>query len=397
MNLFLIPSWYPSQAQPIAGIFTQEQAEAIAELCKDINVIVSTWGHHNAEIPLRCPWYLPKVLLWRLKQQHNCISQHKGVWEVFNPVILWSHRLPFGGADRLIKVNRRNLILAAEAFGPIDLIHAHVSYPAGYVASLLAKEFGIPYLLTEHMSPFPFSSLMRRGKPLPEIAQAFDKASTSIAVSPSLARQISSFGYRKPIVIPNLVDEQRFSTGVPLSDKFIFFTLCNLSAQKGIDHLLQAIALWNPPSDKFEFRIGGVGPLLAVYQAMASRLGVSDRVRWLGRVNRDDAPCLFRECHVFVLPSRHETFGVVYAEAIATGKPIVATRCGGPEFIVSEENGLLVDVGDVVGLANSLRSVSTCYDSFSPDAIRADFLNRFSRKVVVEQLSGIYRSTVEQK
>lgn len=394
MNLFIIPSWYPSQAQPIGGIFTQEQAEAIADLRPDINVIVSTWGHYDSEIPLRRPWNLLKILLWRLKQKSNCISRRSGVWEIFNPVIYWSHRLPFGGARRLIDINRRNLKLAAERFGKIDLIHAHVSYPAGYVASLLAKELGIPYVMTEHMGPFPFRSLAIKGKPMPEIAQAFGKASMSIAVSSSLAARISSFGYPEPTVVPNLVDERRFTTGDPLSGKFVFFTLCGLTDQKGIDHLLEAIALWNPPADQFEFRIGGDGPMRAAYQDLADRFGVTDRVCWLGAVSREDAPRYFRECHIYVMPSRHETFGIVYAEAIASGKPIIATRCGGPEFIVNSDNGILVDVGDVVALADVMEKLANKWKIYKPLAIRHDFEQRFSRQAVVSQLSVLYEKVL---
>lgn len=390
MNLFLIPSWYPSQAQPLGGIFTQEQAEAIAELCPEIKVIVSTWGHNDGEIHLRRHWQLFKVLLWWLRQKSNRITQRNGVWEVFNPALSWSQRLPFGGVRRAIGVNRRNFQLAQECFGKIDLIHAHVSYPAGYVASLLAEEFGIPYVLTEHMSPFPFPPLMRDGKPLSEITRAFDQAGASIAVSPSLAQRITSFGYRKPAVIPNLVDERRFSTGEPLTSKCVFFTLCGLTDQKGIDHLLEAIALWNPPANQFEFRIGGDGPMRAAYQALAARLGVADRVRWLGEVSREEAPRLFHECHIYAMPSRHETFGVVFAEAIASGKPIIATRCGGPEFIVNDGNGLLVDVGDVPALAQAMHALAANWSDYSPQAIRQDFEKRFSRSAVVSQLRALY-------
>lgn len=396
MNLLIIPSWYPSHAQPIQGVFTREQAEAIAELCPDINVIVSTWGHSDAEMPLRRPWQCHKTLSWRVKQKNDVIVKRNGLWEIFNPVIYWSHRLPFGGSSRLINANRRNLKLAIEKFGSIDLVHAHVCYPGGYLASLLSREFGIPYVLTEHMGPFPFASLMRDGKPIPPINCAFAGATASIAVSPSLAKRIASFGYREPTVVPNLVDERRFSTGEAQSGKFVFFTLCGLTEQKGIDHLLEAIALWNPPADRVEFRIGGDGPMREIYQAMAARLGVADRVSWIGEVSRDDAPRLFRECHVYVMPSRHETFGVVYAEAIASGKPIIATRCGGPEFIVNAENGLLVDIGDVDGLANAMLTASTRWDSFNSSAIRADFEMRFSRQAVVGELIKIYQNTIRK-
>ncbi|MDH0957203.1 glycosyltransferase [Pseudomonas chengduensis] len=390
MNLFLLPSWYPSTVSPLSGCFTQEQAEAIAELAPDIRVMVSLWGHLDAFLPACNPRCWPQRLIWRLQQGRNQVRVRSGVNEIFNAQIYWSGRLPFGGLRQLVAVNRRNFQLAQQRFGPIDIIHAHVSYPGGYIASLLSQEFGVPYVLTEHMSPFPFPNLMCGGEPVPEIAQAFRQAAAVIAVSPSLSQRVASFGYPAPRVIPNMVDECAFAPGRPSSSKTVFFTLCGISEQKGIDHLLEAIAIWNPPSDKFEFRIGGEGPQLETYRAKAQTLGISDKVLWLGAVSRTDAPSMFRDSHIFVLPSRHETFGVVYAEAIASGKPIIATRCGGPESIVNEFNGLLVDVGDVPALAQAMHTLSTNIECYSPQAIRQDFEKRFSRQAVVSQLRTVY-------
>lgn len=394
MNLLILPSWYPNTTQALSGIFTQEQAQAIAELCPDIRVIVSTWGHDDGELTIRNPWRAIKALKWRLQQKENQVRQQNDVYEVFNPTLTWSLRLPLGGVDRLVRVNRRNLQLATDRFGKIDLIHAHVSYPAGYIASILGPEFGIPYVLTEHMGPFPMPSLMKNGRPTHCVEQAFAKASESIAVSPSLAKCIATFGYREPVVIPNVVDERLFFPGEPSKEKFVFFTLCSLSAQKGVDHLLKAIAKWDPPADRFEFRIGGDGILAATFQAMANRLGISDRVRWLGSVSREDAPRQFQQCHIYVMPSRHETFGVVYAEAIASGKPIIATRCGGPESIVNSSNGRLVEVGDIAGLSGTMQQLAAEWTQFDPLAIRQDFENRFSRPAVVAQLRLIYQSVM---
>lgn len=396
MNLFVLPSWYPSSASPLSGVFTQEQAEAIAALAPDIRVIVSLWGHADGVLPVRRPWLWPARMLWAARQSRDNVTLRNGVHEVFNPRICWSERLPFGGLQQLVAVNRRNFLLATTQFGKIDLIHAHVSCPAGYIAALLSKEFDVPYVITEHMSPFPFPSLMRNGKPVPEIAHAFHNAAASIAVSPSLAQRVASFGYPMPRVIPNVVDERAFALGAPLSEKTVFFTLCGISAQKGIDQLLDAIALWNPPAAQFEFRIGGDGPMRVAYQAKSQSLGLDDRVRWLGAVSRAQAPSLFRECHIYVMPSRHETFGVVYAEAIASGKPVIATRCGGPEFIVNNINGVLVDVGDVPALSQAMQTMAEHWQDYNPIAIRQDFDRRFSRQAVVNQLLALYSDVVRK-
>ncbi|WP_018152843.1 glycosyltransferase [Leeia oryzae] len=390
MNLFIIPSWYPYPTEPLPGIFTREQAEAIAELSPDIRVIVSLWGHNQGYLLARRPWLWPKNVLWRLRQPRNKITKRNGLHEIYNAKLTWSRQLPFGGIPQLISVNRQNFLLAKKKFGHIDLMHAHVSYPAGCIAAALASEFNVPYVLTEHMSPFPFLNLVKDGKPLPEVTQAFTQAAATVAVSPSLAKRVASFGYPQPHIIPNMVDERIFSLAPPDPGKMIFFTLCGINEQKGIDHLLEAIALWNPPADRFEFRIGGQGPLRALYEAKAHALGLADRVHWLGTISREQVPAMFRNSHIFVMPSRHETFGVVFAEAIACGKPVIATRCGGPESIVNAGNGLLVDIGDVPALAQAMQTLAANWSKYSPQAIRQDFEQRFSRQAVVSQLRILY-------
>lgn len=390
MNVFVIPSWYPSTANPLSGVFIKEQVDAIAELCPDLHLLLSLWGHEDGVFQSRRPSTWLKLLRWWWGQKRDEILTLGPVSHVCNPRVTWSPHFPFGGVAQLVSVNRRNFRLASERIGPIGVIHAHVSYPAGYIASILSREFGVPYVITEHMSPFPFPALMQEGRPLNEISQAMAHATAVIAVSPSLADRVTSFGYQRPRVLPNMVDERRFRPGRPREGKMVFFTLCVISEQKGIDHLLEAIATWNPPAAGFEFLIGGDGPQRAQYEAKSRALGLADRVRWLGAVSREQAPELFRQCHVFVMPSRHETFGVVYAEALASGKPVIATRCGGPEFIVHPGNGLLVDVGDVPALAQAMRTMAVDWERYVPDLIRQDFDQRFSRPAVVNQLRNLY-------
>ena len=128
----------------------------------------------------------------------------------------------------------------------------------------------------------------------------------------------------------------------------------------------------------------------------AQALGLADRVRWLGPVSRVQAPKLFTDCHIYVMPSRHETFGVVYAEAIASGKPIIVTRCGGPEFIVNATNGVLVDVGNVPALSQAMQTMAAHWADYSPQAIRQDFEQRFSRAAVVRQLRALYQEVLNK-
>lgn len=395
MKIFIVPSWYPNKASAHAGVFIREQAEAIAVCRPGTQIIVSTWGHDFSLMSFRSPKKMIKKLFWWLFSKRNSYTLKSGVIEVFNPMLSWSERLPFSGIERIVSINRKNIISVFRKYGKPDIIHAHACYPGGYVASILSKEFGIPYILTEHMSPFPFSFLLKKGKLSPEVGLAYKNASKTIAVSSSLAQKIKDFDLSSPTVIPNLVNEDLFHPALHQSKKFVFFSLAVISHQKGIDHLLQAISLWAPDPQRFEFRIGGDGPLLNEYIQLAKKLGISDRVCWLGHTSRTSAVKQFQESNAFILPSRHETFGVVYAEALACGKPIIATRCGGPEDIVNNNNGILVQIGNISELSEAMRYIAEHSDEFNAQVIRDDFIERFSRKAVVDRIFRIYEEIIQ--
>lgn len=396
MNIFVIPSWYPSQREPLAGIFIQKQLDALSEIRPDLRIIVSRWGHEDSELAFRSPKKAMNTIWWRVHNASRWLSRESGVQEILTPLLNWSSKLPYGGANRLISINKKNLILAMQRFGKVDLIHAHVSFPGGYIASILSREFKIPYVITEHMGPFPFPAYTEvDGLPRSEILIAFENASKIIAVSSSLSEEIRDLGFPQPEIIPNLVDERQFKVAKIEKEKFIFLTLCTINDQKGIDVLLKAIAKWNPDPQSVEFWIGGDGPMRLEYMRLSKELMVSDRVLWLGKIDHKNVSNLFESCNVCVVPSFHESFSVVCVEAIASGKPVIATKCGGPENIINEENGRLVAVGDMHELVEKLEFMYKHSTIFDPIKIRKDYQLRFSRVVVVNRIVDVYNNIID--
>jgi glycosyltransferase involved in cell wall biosynthesis len=203
-----------------------------------------------------------------------------------------------------------------------------------------------------------------------------------IAVSRKLADDMERLGAGETVVVPNLVDERFFAPGPgPRATEPTFLFLGRLEAEKGLPELLKAMALLG---HGFRLRVGGYGKPFETPPDAA--------VTWLGALDREQVLEELRGATAVVLPSRQESFGVVLAEAIACGTPIVATACGGPEDIVTEDNGLLVPVGDPSALAAALRKVTE--RRYDAERIRADFLARFSRSVVVDQLDSHYRRAI---
>ena len=222
-------------------------------------------------------------------------------------------------------------------------------------------------------------------------------------MSPSLCARIASFGIPRPEYVPNVVDERLYAPGPPAAGgSFTFFTLCQMELVKGIPDLLRAIAMVlermsEEDRARVRFRLGGEGSQFRVFRDQAHKLGLDNWVTWLGFMPREDARREYQQCHCFVLPSRHESFGIVLVEASAFGKPVIATRSGGPEAIVTPETGVLVEVGQPGALADAMLAMFRGDRGYDPQRIREGFVRQFSRGAVVDRLEAVYRRAVRSE
>lgn len=390
LNIFSIPSWYPNRSHPLSGIFTKEKSLFISESGK-----VKFWISCIDEYKLspRKPLKSITEIFNYIKSRNYFIEKklNPNYIELWSKSFVWSKRILNGNFGNLYKIRKEHLERVLSITN-IDVIHAHVSYPAGYIAYLLSKKFNIPYIVTEHMGPFPFKTLMKGNKPIKEIELAINNAYIVVAVSEYQKREILSFGLKEPIVIPNFINEDDYSlsTNLKKTDKFTFLTVGFLVPQKGIDLLIKAI----PKSglcNVAEFRIVGDGPLFEKYKNLSIKMNVEKCIKFLGRISRDRVKREFTNCDCFVLPSRHESFGVVYIEALACGKPVIATKCGGPEDIVNDKVGLLIEKENIEELARALKYMYTNADKYNSEDIRKYFMENFSKKVNVPKYLNIYK------
>jgi len=390
MNVFVIPSWYPYPAEPTSGVFTREQVLALADLRPDWGVAVSLWGQGELTVPLRTPSRLAIFGRAALAPRRSRVRRIRAnALELTSPRVTWSPRILDGRAGAILAASRANLATAEAELGPISIIHAHVAYPAGWVAAKLSRERGLPYVITEHMAPFPFPGLVSRSGALnPRLVEAYAGAAARLAVSRSLAAEMERNGIANVEVVPNLVDESFFSPAPREHvDPFVFISLGRLEPRKGFDDLIDAAARIE---GAFELRIGGKGPLEATLRDRVRELRLGDRVSFLGELSRNGVLANLRAADCFVLASRHESFGVVLAEALACGLPLIATRCGGPSEIVTPETGILVDVGRPDQLAVAMGSMMRHEGQFDPEMLHGHFLERFSRTAVVAELDAVY-------
>ena len=242
------------------------------------------------------------------------------------------------------------------------VFHAHMSSPVackwGLAAAVLAR---VPAVLgtvqVGAYEPPDHSAYLQ----LRALARGVDRY---LAVSREIAAELTGgLGWpaERVEVVYNAVDAARAAVAAPpglreqlggSTTRPLVLTPARLNPQKGHRVLLEAAA--EVPDALF--LLAGDGPERAPLEAEAERLGVADRVRFLGR--REDVPQLLAACDVFALPSLYEGSSLAVLEAMAAGIPIVSSAIGGTEELIDDgHSGLLVAPGDAKALAAALRRV----------------------------------------
>ena len=380
-KVLFIPSWFPNQDDPISGIFIQEQAVALS---KEFDVAV----------------LIPGMAAWRNvlnpKAADKSVIETKAGLTVYREFArpLIPHGPESIDYDTFARAAESGFKKIVKEWGKPDVIHAHVVLPAGWSALKVAQRHGIPIVMTEHSSPFSMHLGTELSRKL--VRETLTSVNRLIAISPALAKQLLDF--QPGLNIDVIGESVRTDFFVPAENGVQtkshgkrFFVAARLAEQKGLDHLINAVRLVEDKGlNSFDLVIGGDGPDRAKLEGLAKNLGVAERCHFLGGLNREQVKERMQACDVFVLSSLHETFGVVVGEAMACGKPVISTRCGGPEFVVNEETGVLVDVAKPEALADAMAEFILDRVSFDPQAVRNSVVNRFSPEVFARNVAAVY-------
>src|SRR5205807_507382 len=138
---------------------------------------------------------------------------------------------------------------------------------------------------------------------------------------------------------------------------------------------------------------GGTEPL----RALAHRLGVSDRVAFVGKLSREELLQEYAHAQFFVLPSIFEPFGIVLLEAMAAGLPVIASRVGGiPEIVDDARTGFLIEPGNPGALAEGLRLLSTD-EGLRKSMARAarERVTSYDWSAIVPRILAVYTQALE--
>ncbi|WP_189564779.1 glycosyltransferase [Pontibacter akesuensis] len=361
----------------------------------DINIGVSNWGQNRSDLALQAKDHLhnlKKLFAATIHPQKETLRQNHAVY--YHPTFTWTQHIAQGNLEGVVKANLSNLKAFEADFGPVDLIHAQTARPAGIIAKRLSDETGIPFCITEHTGPFPDKySVGKDGKLKPALKLAYDSSAQNIAESHFQKQRMQAQGISRVTVIPNFVEEDFFKCSLKSDSRaFRFFSLGYIHPKKGFDTLLAAFKLVVSEYESASLTIGGTGEYLETYRQLTADAGILDKVSWLGEINREEALHQYQNCDAFVLASQYEALGNVFLEAIACGKPIIATKCGAPEETVNETNGVAVEKNNPEALSKAMLYLINNIGKYDSRQIRQDFMSRFSSQAVMPQLYSLYKN-----
>ena len=389
-RILIIPSWYP----PDGGYFFKEHSEALLKMGWRTDVLV------NRLVGIR------KLIQagWSALRRYR-IGEEDGLR------VIRSSYLKVPGNEKYnilgwARQTARIYLRYEKQFGRPDLILAHSLTWAGYACYLINRKHGIPYVIVEHRSFFVWSSREARQMVLPYHIPLFELAYAHcgklILVSDSLRKGIGALvpsAMERSVVIPNMIREDLFLPPPEprKTDPFVFIWAGRLEHVKGVDLLLEAVKTLSDRTDKpFLVRLAGKGSLKEELEQQAAALGVADRVSFLGRLSREEMLKEMQEANCKVLPSRYEAFGVVLIEAMATGLPLIATRSGGPDSIVTKENGILVERENVDELAAAMQEIMANIHDYSAEDIRKHTLKRYGDRSVMEHYKQLFIQLLQE-
>lgn len=387
LHLLIIPSWYPSNDEPTCGVFFLDQARALQRAGHRVNVLVA-----------------PQPKSFRRLRELGSFSNLRSRTEIEVYQGLTTYRvsqwawIPLrfnrGSSYHVLCSGHRLFKRYAREQGLPDLIHAHSAINGGYLATAIGERWNVPVVLTEHISSILSDSLSPAQKDI--VSYTLQRTRKNIAVGPALSRKLLDYRPKSnPTVVGNCIDTRFFDLSRPLpsTTPFIFGNLSILYKTKGVDILVRAFARAFKNENVF-LRIAGDGEQRKSLERLSKELGMDKQISFLGMIDRNQVRDFIHGCHAIVSSSRVETFGVNLIEAMACGKPVVATRAGGPEMFVNDINGILVPPEDIESLSAGMRDMLSMYKSFKADVIRQYCVDHFSEEAIVRRLEEVFEGAM---
>lgn len=396
-NLLIISDRYPHEKDTISSSFVKSQVDCLKNYFAHVDVIALT--------PF-VPRLLSRSSFMNPRWRRDAFAQD---YEYENVSVFFARyfTLPFEFSrrrrgDEAFKVVEKIIRRRKMHF---DLIHAHFTYPSGYVGAKLKEDHKKPVILTVHEDRDGFlKEIFSNNR---KIIYTWNFVDKIIRVNKKDLMEFKRLqideskliflpnGYSQDLFLPMDSNNARIKLKLPL-DRMILVNIASLEAHKGQKYIIESMKKILNTRQDIMLYIVGQGSLRTSLQSLINKYGLQDNVILAGgNKPREEIPLWMNACDVFVLPSLSEGNPTVMFEALGCGKPFIGTNVGGiPEIIINDKLGILVEPRDAEGLAEAVSSaLDTKWDA---DYIQ-DYAGQFTWDSIAEKLLDVYEKILHEK
>ena len=408
MKVCLLTHAYPRFSDDITAPFVEFTAETLQKQGIDVTVLTPdtpkfarTLADHSVNLQTY-RYFFPRrlQLLGYANTLVNYCQMKKYVYLLAPFMFLF-------GIFQLFRLHRKHRF---------DLIHTFWLLPNGFIGAVVSKFCKVPLMIALRGSDIFIS---KQNPVFRAVARwTLKQAAMVTSVTPTFFPDLEDFGVpaekrrlipngSHPLLFPKPPDSQLATLHQRLSitdDNLIIFALGRIVLKKGFDFLIQALPLVKEKVPNVTLIIGGDGTDLDRLKQLAKELRVSENIRFPGPIDRSEVPAYFHLCDIFTLPAVFDPQGNVdgcpnvILEAMACGKPVVASGISGiPVVVRDEETGILVEEKNVSQLTEALVRLLTDKPKRQQlgCAGQQRILNELTWDQVIKQIKGVYQDSVK--
>jgi glycosyltransferase involved in cell wall biosynthesis len=353
MRVAVVSEFYPRAADPVLGLWAHRQAIAARDAGADVRVLVLHRPLPSLAQVRGGPRAAVGASARALAQPAHATLD--GIEVTYVPFLAPPRPQTYGTWGRWAAPSLAIALRSLRRRFAFDLVHAHNAVPAGEAV----RRAGLrsPFAVSVHGGDV-FHTAPGSATGAEAVRAALGRAQLVIANSAGIERRCRVLGARTTRVV-RLGTDLPEGPAAPYATPTIV-TTGHLVARKRHADVLRAVALLADRGPMaLRYLIIGDGPERAALQALATRLGIDDRVEFAGQLPGPEALARTRRASIFAMPSTDEAFGVAYVEAMAGWLPAIgADGEPGPQEILSAGGGMtLVPAGDVAAIAAAIRGL----------------------------------------
>lgn len=379
MKVLMVASWYSPKDAPVmtAGVFHYEQSMALKKYC---------------DVALLYPYDTTLACGFSKAEEKGLLTYRR------NP----GNRKLFGKIKipEVLQVISALRKICAE-FKP-DVIHAHCAIPAGKAAVLFGKLYGYPVIITEHN---PIEALPLENKTLKQqLDRTYRWSAANVCVSKDsmerLGQHFPNCRYQviyNGIIDPNTIQKDGNTYAVPGKINCCIVAAFYSLDIKGYQFLIPAIRQLKDKGVEIVLHICGGGDYLEHYQKLATELGLEENCIFYGQCSREKVYSIVSQMDFNISASIFECSGVSVEEAMLLGKPMLVTRSGGANSLVTEDTAIVVDRGSTEAITQGILDMVQKLPTFDAKTIKDYAYRNFEIDYVSRNYMELYKSVTENK